>query len=77
MEKDKRKYLFDILPLMLTTVIAVAACFTAYVSFQAIKIANEQKRIQSRQEIFDYIKIFLKIAMEHSKRTKHDKKLKL
>ena len=66
MQNNKRKYLLDLLPIILTTMIALSACFSTYFSYQTIKIAREQKRIQSRQEIFGYIKTFLEMAKEHS-----------
>lgn len=77
MEKDKRKRLIDVLPLLLTTVIAISACFSAYFSYQTIKITREQKRIQSRQEIFGYVKAILDMANEYSKKTKDDKTVQI
>lgn len=77
MENNKRKYLLDLLPIILTTVIAISACFSTYFSYQAIKIASEQKRIQSRQEILGYIKTFLEMAAEYSKKTVDDETIKV
>jgi hypothetical protein len=77
MEKNKRKNILDLLPMILTTVIAVSACFSTYFSYQSIKIASAQKRIQFREEIFGYIKAFLEMANRQSKELKDDKAIKI
>jgi hypothetical protein len=52
--KRMKHKIFDLLPLLLTVVIAVAACFSSYYSYQAVRIASEARNIQSRQEIVGY-----------------------
>lgn len=61
-----RRKVIELLPLILTAIIAVAACLSTYYSYKSIKIASELKGIQSRQEIFGYIKDFLEMATEYS-----------
>jgi len=70
----KFKPFFDLLPLILTAAIAVATCLAAYFSYQSVKIASELKGIQSRQEVFGYIKEFLELVAKHSKETQANRK---
>lgn len=65
-DRFNRRHFASLIPLILTAIIALAACFSSYFSYQSVKIATELKHIQSREEIFGYIKEFIEMAAKFS-----------
>ena len=59
MRFSRETLLRDLLPLLLTAIIAVSACVSSYYAYKSAQIATEMTRIQSRQEIFEYVSAIL------------------
>ncbi len=66
-DRFSRRAFASLIPLILTAIIALGACLSSYFSYRSIEIASEMKQIQSREEIFGYIKEFIEMAGKFSK----------
>jgi cell division protein FtsL len=63
MNNDKRKiFTLELLPLALTTIIALSACFSTYYTYQTAKIASGQENRERRKEIIEWVTLLKGIA---------------
>ena len=53
--EDRRKIMFNILPLLLTAIIAVATCFASYFSYRSVQLASEQNDREARKELIQWV----------------------
>ncbi|USI29245.1 hypothetical protein ACD631_02565 [Alteromonas macleodii] len=57
MENRRKILTIEILPLALTSIIAVATCLSTYFSYRTAVIANGQESREQRKEILEWVKM--------------------
>lgn len=63
MSYEKRKLLIaEILPLVLTAIIAVTACISTYFTYKTAKIASGQESREKRNEIIEWVNLLKSIS---------------
>ena len=74
MQSEARKVLtVEMLPLLLTAVIAVAACISTYFTYQTAKIASEQVAREQRRELIEWVTLFKELSETVKKLEQNEK----